>query len=102
MAEQEPEKEVINWKNSCQMWIFRRNGLVCIGIEHSKPEALIIIQGLVHILGEPQSWTWEKGDDFMAFVWPDKTAQVHDEITAAWKEAFAPERAERAKAKVKP
>ncbi len=83
-----PEKEIINLDERCQLWIFRKNGFVCIGIEKARPEALIVMAGLIHILGEPESYTYKDGDDFVAFIWKDKS--IENDITQSWRKAFFP------------
>jgi len=82
----EPEQETLEF-DGCHMWILRRKGKVAIGIEQPKPEALIMIVGLIHILGEPLFFSHEEGDNFVLFGFKDKN--VENDVTEAWRQAFA-------------
>ena len=71
----------------CNVNIIRNNGKVAVGIQHSKPMALIALSGFIHILGEPTGHCVEEGEEYVLFLFNDK--QEESSLAKRWREVFS-------------
>jgi hypothetical protein len=69
----------------CHVSVYEGNGKVVLWLEHSKPMALIVLAGFIHILGEPTDICAEdSGDGGFIFAFHAKKSDLRKQ----WDEVF--------------
>jgi hypothetical protein len=85
MAIQQKEEFVFE---GCHAYVCQGNGKIVLCVDHSKPMALILLAGFVHMLGEPIGYCSEevdKPDGQFLFAFNDRSQL---DLAQTWKETF--------------